>query len=219
MTASAKAASFLTVLSLVLLIAAAPVSAGILDTTGTPFDGTWSGSTSFSNSNGLDGHVDWIVLDQGDFSAAYPDASYSPPTDHLTYVYQVFNTGDHVISSFSLPVFNPADNIGNFEDAGVGVSGGIPSGESLTSGPTGTALWDFSGALIVGGNSTGLVFSSPNTPMEIFSTIVDGGTQANALPVPTPSDEPIPEPSTVVLMMLGMMVSLVPGARRRRRKA
>ena len=215
MTASAK---FLSVFSLIVLFAVAPASAGVLSASGSAFEG-WSGTTPFSNASGLAGDVDWVVLTSSNFSASFPGAAYSPPSDELVYVYQIVNTGSVAISSFSLPVRNDASMIGHFEDVGAAdVTGGGPNASSLTTDPiSGRALWDFStDAIGAGVNSLGLVFSSPNTPINIFSTVVDGGTKALDVPVPTPSDVQIPEPSTFILMMLGATLSLAPNARRRR---
>ena len=89
MTASAK---FLSVFSLIVLFAVAPASAGVLSASGSAFEG-WSGTTPFSNASGLAGDVDWVVLTSSNFSASFPGAAYSPPSDELVYVYQIVNTG------------------------------------------------------------------------------------------------------------------------------
>ena len=184
-----------------------PASAGLLDT-GSPLT---SGTTAFDNGNNLSGTVDWAVFGPGDF----PFAGYTPTAGELTYAYQVHSTGSDTISSYQVPVGNPADSIGSFSDPSNGVTGSAVSFDSLA--VPGYATWQFSSGILTGASSEGLVYSSPNTPEEIFSILVDGGTYAIAVPVPTPSAEPIPEPGAILLLISGLAVVLLTGFGRGKR--
>ena len=186
--------------TLAILIVVSPVFAGITDT-GTPLAG-WSGVTPFDNLDDLSGTVEWAVFGPGDF----PFSGYVPTPGEFTYVYQVHSTTSIQLSTYNVPVINPFDNAGSFTDLPNGVSG-----SSAT--PSGTLIWTFAPTIGLGASSEGMVFSSPNTPMESFSIIVDGGMFANPQPIPVPSE--IPEPSAFLL--LGMGIASLVATRRFRR--
>ena len=184
---------------------AGSASAGLLDT-GSPMI---SGTTSFSNDD-LNGTVDWAVFGPGDF----PFSGYTPTPGELSYVYQVHSTGADVVSSYSVPLLNPADNIESFSDPGNGVTGIVPSAQEMT--VPGAARWLFQDPGIgTGQRSEALVFSSPNIPLDVPSSVVDGGAYAVAIPVPSPSGTPIPEPATVWLLVSVLGVMLLARLRRK----
>ena len=131
-------------------LCAATASAGALDGHAAAFnDGvkTWTGSTMFDNGMGVAGYVDWAVFGPG----VFPYSGYSPTAGEMTYSFQIFNTGTDAISSFSVSLFNAADNIGSFSD----LSGVATATETLY--PLTKAEWTF-GGLSTGSNSEGLAF-------------------------------------------------------------
>ncbi|MGH7179488.1 MAG: hypothetical protein ACREJC_19080 [Tepidisphaeraceae bacterium] len=171
--------------------------AGLLNGHGSAYnDGSnpvWTGSTPFDDLSGLAGYVDWAVFAPGDF----PYAGYSPTAGEMTYAYQVFVTGTAPVSAFSVALINPADNIGSFGD----LPGFSPTSASIT--PLTSADWSFSG--IPGGfNSEGLAFSSPRVPMDFFGSVVDTGSSTFVVPLPSPADNNIPEPSTIALVAMAL---------------
>ncbi|MHC4986205.1 MAG: PEP-CTERM sorting domain-containing protein [Planctomycetota bacterium] len=184
---------------------ASPVAAGTLNGhPGAFFDGTntWTGSTPFDNSAGVAGYIDWAVF----APTAFPFAGYAQPVDEYVYAYQVFSTGTDVISSFFVALANPAGNIGDFDD----LPGQSPIGSSLN--PLINAEWRFSG-LAMSMHSTGLAYSAPEAPEDLFGVTVGGGQYAYLLPLPSPSPGgDVPEPATLSLLAAGSLLSL----RRRR---
>jgi len=180
-------------------------SAGVLDGyAGAYNDGsvTWTGSAPFSQGT-LVGYVDYAVFGPGQF----PFAGYTPTVGELTYVYQVFETGSAPLSSFSVTLSDLADSIGSFN----GLAGMAPNSGVLVSGIS--ANWTFAG-IVQGSNSEGLVFSSIRKPQNLFGSVVDTGQSGYAIPLPSPSNVSIPEP-TSILIALGMSFGL-PLIRRRR---
>ena len=164
----------------------------------------WSGTTAFSDGSNLTGYVEWAVFGPGDF----PYAGYTPTAGELTYACQVFSTGTDAIVSYATAVNNPANSAGSFADlAGDAVKN--PPGPSLTI--PGSISWPFDG-LGSGENSVGLAFSSLMVPEDLYGLVLNGGSYAVVIPVPTPSATEIPEPATLGLLVLGGMALL----RRRR---
>lgn len=198
---------------MVVILAVTPTLslAGALDGHGDAyFDGstTWSGSTSFTDGANLHGYVDWAVFAPGDF----PYSGYTPTLGEMVYAYQVFGMGTDAVSSFSVGLLNPANNIGSFS----GLTGDSATSASIVAPPNGKAEWVFLGmddGIDQGDNSEGLAFSSVKVPQDLFAVVVNGGSFAVAIPVPTPSSTDIPEPVTMALFAAGGAVLL----RRKRR--
>jgi hypothetical protein len=210
-----------------LTILAVPVSAGVLnehpdaynDGLGPGPGGLWSTTTSFTDGGNLSGTVDWAVFAPGDFPFDL-GGGWTPTAGQVSYVYQILVDGSHDVSSYTVPLVNPADNIGAFVDALAPITGNLPDGMTLTQPPAGSAYWNWEGgnAIGQGGSSSGLAFSSPYKPEETFSVVVNGGSFAVAVPVPTPSDEVIPEPGTLTSLAVGLGVVLLTGVTRWRKK-
>lgn len=175
------------------LMAAGSAQAGALNGHANAYnDGTaWTGTTAFSNGAGVSGTIDWTVFGPGDF----PYAGYTPTAGELTYAFQVYSTGSAAIHSLTLDDPNgAADNIGSFADL---------AGEAPTSSALGTqAEWNFAG-LDAGENSIGLAFSSIKVPTNLFGVVVNGGSFAVAIPLPSPSNVDIPEPASLALLGIG----------------
>jgi hypothetical protein len=161
-----------------------------------------SGSTPFDNGDTLKGFVDWAVFNPNSF----PYAGYAPTANELVYSYQVFVTGSAPVSSFELVLTDPADNIGSFSSIG----GMAPNSQVLL--PLTSAKWTFDG-IPNGGMSSGLAFSSPRLPQNLFATVVDTGQTTTVIPLPSPGPIGIPEPASLGLAAMGCVVL---GLRRRK---
>jgi hypothetical protein len=160
--------------------------------------GTWSGTSTFDNGDGLSGHVDWIVYGPDGF----PYTGYLETPGELTYAYQVFNEGTHAISEFIIPTPNPLDNIDSFSEGGI-------AGYAPVEPPV-APDWYFSdtpgSAIPTGGASEGLVYSSPNVPETYYYIVINGGTVAIGDGIPAPSSTSIPEPATWCSLLLAFGV-------------
>lgn len=182
---------------------ASPSFAGVLATDTSSYLGVWNGSTPFqaydlfNQPTGLTGYVDWAVYGPGDFPAGF--LGYVPTPGELTYTYQIFSTGSAPVTSLSVNLINPANNIGTFSGAGVA---GAPTIIDLLV-PFDSANWFFTG--FGPGSSVGLVFSSPRIPIPLNGSVIDDGSVAAVIPIPSPGPFTIPEPSTVTMALVGVV--------------
>jgi hypothetical protein len=195
-------------------LCATPVLAGTLASDLSSYnDGFthWHGTTAFDSGGNLEGTVDWAVYAPGTFPGAF--SGYTPNPTYFVYTYQVFETGTEPLSFYSVLLLNEAYNIGTF--SGGGVSGDAPSNMDLV--PFDSATWEFAG-IQQGGSSTGLVFESPNVPMNAGGAVLDNGEAAAVIPVPSP-DSFVPEPGTFALAIGGLFGLAVAAWRRRPRAA
>lgn len=164
----------------------------------------FTGTAPFANGD-LSGTVDYAVFTAADFNTNFSGLGYAPG-DAFVYTYQILNAANpnsDAVSALSIPLANPANTIGTFN------IGGVDSSTEILAGVT--AQWLFLAPEIGAGQmSYGLAFSAPTGPITAFGTVVDGGTAALALGLPTPI---IPEPTALVLIASGGMLLLV---RRRR---
>ena len=173
--------------------------------------------------SGLYGVVDWAVFQQ---TAGLPNnvplgmsggytLTGSQATSGYLYTYQAYEQPqpDGIpsvgLSSIAITLDTTlVQNIGNFLATGISGDSPIDQRFHLSLSPF-TAQWKFNDVLA--GNSTvGLAFWSPNPPVNSIANTVDGGTTGMALPVPSPSPQGIPEPSTLVLAVLGLIGFAVP---------
>lgn len=185
----------------------------------------WSGTSEFfivnetNPGHDLIGHVDWAVYAPGAFPYVLDtleptDPAIPIPANEYAYVYQVFGTGSDAIHSFSLEVGTVADTIGTFSNLEPSIATA-----SYLDPDDGTANWYFSPG--ISGptsvthpdpdHSRGLVFFSPMAPYHCSSIIQDGGLVANPW-----AACPVPEPSTLILWVIGMGIALVVARFRRR---
>jgi len=210
---------FLPTLLVFSLLFVSSASAGVLggiagaynDGTGPGVGGAWTGSTTYTNGlapyNDLIGTIDYAVMTAGDYATAFPGSSYVAG-DSMVYLYQVNNEGNFALSAEIVGITNPANSIGQFENVSGDVASSLFGFDII-----GNAIWNFTAPLVGGGESTYvLTFSSPNTPMLGTSLSVNGGTFGVSL-VPTPSANPIPEPTGLILAATGALFASI-----RRRK-
>ena len=105
---------------------------------------------------------------------------------------------------------NAVSSIGTFDIGDVDAS-------NIILGPD--ARWDFSPGIGSGESSFGLVFSSDNLPMLGNSLTISASQQgflsAFQFGVPTPGSEAIPEPASVLLLGLGVLVTMTQLSRKR----
>ncbi len=239
MFVSAKSVCLALMLSVV--VGATSASASV-STTGLEYDdGTtvWAGSTPFDNTpSGIVGSIEWAVFAPDAFPFAFPDAGYVPTAGSYSYVYQLHSTGADALSRLTVAlVFPTVDKIGDFQDAGNGVSGIAPTSSSFDAL---SAIWFFSGEDAIGGtaivdgvtvilneSSSGLVFSSLSPPVMSFSNVINGGHAVNGLDVPASGEDGpgggiggvVPEPTSMLVWCLLTVVGAGLGFRRRRVRA
>jgi len=198
------------------LAIAFPASAGMLAGNEDAMPG-WTGSTDFDfdglpkEDTNLEGYVDFAVFGPENVPSF---GDYEPTEGELVYAYQVFAEGTDDVSAFVLTLNGVADNIGSSSDSGLvspSAAAFIPTGE-----PGGSAQWDFNSPGISPGQSSYLLlFSSPQLPENFAGLTIDGGTNAMVIPVPTPGSKSIPEPSTLTMMVCGLIAAGCIGRRNR----
>lgn len=203
-------------LACLLACTATTAMAGTLAGDVSSYLGVWHGTTPFQgvdpdNGNAptdLYGYVEWAVYAPNTFPVGF--LGYAAPANEFVYAYQAFVVGPAPLSSLTIDLLNPAGSIGTF--SGNGVSGDPTILDFLI--PFNSANWLFDGVL-QGGSSTGLAFSSPYIPMLLSGTVINHGSAAGVIPVPSPDSELIPEPSSFVLAGMGL-IALGYHVRRRR---
>ncbi len=173
----------------------------------------WHGSTAYSNAFGLSGFVDWAVWAPGTFPGF---AGYAPTAGEYAYTYQAAEEGSAALTSLFVELDNPADNIGFFSgDVGFGLVDGVAP-DYMQILPLNEAEWYWFAGIPTDGRSKGLAFSSPTPPMNSIGTLIDHGTFAFVIPVPSPGGPVIPEPSTFVLGACGASLFVLRWMRRRK---
>jgi len=163
----------------------------------------WQGTVSFDNGLGLEGDLDFAVFTAANFNANFAGMGYVPG-DSVVYTYQLINSSDPGTDNLSaqiVGIINAANTIGTFDIGDVNASSSSFVGLN--------AQWLFNPEISLGETSWGLAFSSPNVPMSGAGLTVDGGASVFLLDIPTPSDIPIPEPTSLALLVVaGMMMWL-----------
>ena len=180
----------------------ASAAAGPLATHPDAFDDgskVWAGSTLFDSATGVSGRVDWAVFAPGLFP--YAGSGYTPTPGEYVYAYQFHNDGTDALTSLSVALLHPADNVGTF----TALPGDASTGAVLL--PASKAEWGFSG-LAPGDSTVGLAFSAPTKPQDLFGIVLGGGTFALAQPLPSPSSTDVPEPVTLGLLAAGSVLAL-----------
>jgi hypothetical protein len=184
---------YITFSALVIVVFASRSDAGLLNGHGAAFGGV-TGTQPFNNGVGLSGTIDYAVFTAGDFNANFAGLGYVPG-DALVYTYQVEVTGSLGVSVELVGIGNPANTIGTFNI-------GDQNASSASFNPN--ARWFFSPEIPTGMSSWGLAFSSPQLPIVGAALTIDGGTQALVAGVPTPGPIMVPEPATMIVLVLGL---------------
>lgn len=193
MKRTARGISNFAVVALMVAVLSPSSRAGLLNGHAAAYDNV-TGNVPFNNAVGLSGSIDYAVFTAAAFSANFGGLGYVPG-DALVYTYQVNVVGSLGVSAEIVGVSNPANSIGTFDIGDV---------DALSASFTPNARWLFSPEIPTGMSSWGLAFSSPNLPIVGASLTIDGGTQALVAGVPTPGPIALPEPATMVMMVLGL---------------
>ena len=174
----------------------------------------WKGGARFTRQLGsflTDAEVEYCVYDgAAAFLASFPAAQIDPgQQDHYFYAYQVFNDVNAVADDASrLAVGKDGDEVCTFPTSVA--NGGVPPNQTDLN--VHSVGWDLKDPTVAHpGHSDVLYFTSPFPPGDTSTSHVTGKIAASLVGVlPTPT----PEPSTVILVVVG--AALV--SRRRRGK-
>lgn len=196
-------------LSLCAALFVAPCFAGTLASSTNSLP-AFTGITSFSNPDGLDGDIEYAVFTTAGFATEFPASGFSPlPGDTHVYAFQVFNNGpgtDFVSAQISAPVSVAAQGaIGDFEEDPADI------GTSLRGFVGASAQWlftDLTEGFIDNGEESGiLVYSSPFGPTGGYLVTINGGTTTTTSgPVP---GVVIPEPASALVCGVLALVAVV----------
>ena len=141
----------------------------------------------FDNGQGLAGTVDYAVYTFAGFQAKWGGLGYNPTPGEDVYTYQVILNGTLPMSHLSVNIQNVADSPGMFA---------LPGGTAPTTVAMGLSGVDYFFAPGATAQSSGLAFSSPNSPVLALGSLVGSGSTASLVVLPTPSAPPTPEPAT-----------------------
>ena len=202
------------------LILVAPALAGILPpgplatAPGVYVDGmanVWHGSTPYANAFGLSGFVDWAVWAPNTFPGF---DGYTPNANEYIFTYQAAVEGSAALSSLFVTLDNAANNVGTFSgNVGWGLVDGVGTDfEQIL--PLNQAEWYWFDGIPTDSRSIGLVFSSPSPPMLSDGTLIDHGSSAFVVPVPSPA---VPEPAS--LATWSILIAITAAALRRRQRS
>jgi hypothetical protein len=164
----------------------------------------WSGEKAFTATDGtfsINAAVDFAVYAPGKFNTTFGGADPSGGTEYV-YAYQIFNVTDPAseeitkISVGLLPL-SGAHNIGVLTSPPVLGGGIVPDLYRLSGG---SARWNFDDPTIAYGDHTAVFFfTSPDAPEWLAASVQDGLAASGLLPSPMP----VPEPTTLALLLLG----------------
>jgi hypothetical protein len=152
--------------------------------------------------------VDFAVFAPGGFGLSYGGAADPSGGTEYVYAYQIHNTAPGAVGDRSISTMTVGLD-GDESPAGVGfvLAGGLaPSASSFVpAGPPFTsARWSYTGALLAPGmTSEILLFTSPNGPEMDDASLIGGINDTQLLP------SPVPEPASVVLLVLGAAALLI----------
>jgi PEP-CTERM motif-containing protein len=154
----------------------------------------------------MSANVDYAVFAPGTFNAAFPGQDTSAGADYV-YAYQIENLDNNISKiTVGLDGDETLGTVGFIGDPGLI----DPVASSFVgAGPT-SAAWDFDQASLPSGSSSAvLFFTSAQAPELDSSTVLATNSVPNAQNLPSP----LPEPATLGLLAMGLVVGL--GRRRR----
>jgi hypothetical protein len=208
------------VLAFVLTQAASVAQAGPLPLDGNALGGANQGTQTFQNKGGpttLTVDVEFAVYAPGQFTKSFGAGSDPSGGTDFVYAYEAFNRNvpplARSLASFTVSLLAGAGatNI-EYLPTVFGSFGLLPASSSFGGSPSNAARWDFTGQTIgTDENSQVLLFTSPNPPTEMISSVVGGGL-ANSQFLPSP----IPEPASWALLVTGSLALVYRRLRARR---
>ena len=155
----------------------------------------------------ISANVDYGVYAPGKFDLSFGAGADPSGGTQFVYAYQVFNTGANDVNTVANPISIFTEGLGPNADAQNiealplihGNYGQLPDSASFAG--TTSARWDYTNnpLPIAGGTSQILLFTSPHGP-----SLQPGSIQGGGLGASQPLPSPVPEPSTVALMGLGV---------------
>ncbi len=152
----------------------------------------WQGSKYYNEDN-IYAKIEYAVYDT--LSDGFEFVTVG--TGRYIYAYQIFTSGDTgytSIASFNIPGINTTNL------SGIGTEDDLQGGAILADNDGATLLWSFDADTLVDGTrSFYLVFSSNSGPVAGTYVIAPHETDD----FPTPDDNPVPEPMTVMFVALG----------------
>ena len=158
----------------------------------------WTGTTNYDSGGVLLADVDYAVFAPGDYGGIDPSGG----TEYV-YAYQVFNNSpDGSISMFSVSLIDGSGATGDTIDAGYG--GDVtPTNIYIDYGSNSFKIALFTPSLPAGQFAEVGLFTSPNPPVMIVSSVINSGRSAQG-EAPTP----VPEPATISLLGLAGLALL-----------
>ena len=158
----------------------------------------WTGTTSYDSGGVLLADVDYAVFAPGDYGGIDPSGG----TEYV-YAYQVFNNSpDGSISMFSVGLIDGSGATGDTIDPAYG--GDVtPTITYIDYGSNSFKIALFTPSLPAGQFAEVGLFTSPNPPVMIVSSVINSGRSAEGI-APTP----VPEPATISLLGLASLALL-----------
>ena len=204
---STKSSKLFAAMAVAVLVALLPTisQAGSLSSFfGSAYSGT-TGTGVYNNGGGLSGSVEYAVFTKNSYDSLFTGSSVTVNPGELAYVYQILNSGsDFVSQNAQLGINTSAVGIGS---ATIDGGAGEVSPSAATLNPGINAVWEFTPAannIPSGGRSSALVVTSTNLPNSTaVQIILNGGGTAFTMAI-VPGDIPVPEPTSLVLLLGGV---------------
>ena len=214
--------STLRIVSVIVLLAAGAVQAGVLVDDSNAYDdgGTvWQGRVEFRGFEFLDGlvwaaDIEYCVYAPGSFDVSWGDGSDPSNDQHYVYAYQIFNNLDpypddqasilaqqDFVDTLTVGINGGDEEAAN--DTYIASTGDKPPHTHTINGSS--VLWEFIGGtwqINYGDTSDVLLFTSPYAPEWDFATLSGQYLDTEQLPSPTP------EPATLGLLIIGWLTML-----------
>jgi hypothetical protein len=167
-----------------------------------------AGPTTFE----ISANVDYAVYNPGKFNLSFGAGADPSGGTQYVYAYEVFNTGANGPNTAAQPIsiftegLGPNANAQNIEALPIvfGNFGQLPDNSSFAGAPPTSGRWDYTTHnLPLGAATQILLFTSPHGPILQPGSVSGGGLGASQ-PLPSPA----PEPSSVILLVMGGLAVL-----------